>query len=66
MAIAVVFDTRYSGWGHPEHECQMEKDVAAWKTAEPDMEYQIAHALRERGHEIRLVGVAAIARYERS
>ncbi|MEP7227444.1 MAG: D-alanine--D-alanine ligase [Gemmatimonadales bacterium] len=57
MRVAVVFDTPYSGWDHPEHECQMEKDIAAWKTDEPDMEYQIAHALRERRHEIRLVGV---------
>ena len=57
MRVAVVFDTPYSGWDHPEHERQMEKDIAAWKTDEPDMEYQIAHALRERGHEIRLIGV---------
>ena len=57
MRVAVVFDTPYSGWDHPEHECQMEKDIAAWKTDEPDMEYQIAHALCERGHEIRLIGV---------
>jgi hypothetical protein len=57
MRIAVVFDTPYSGWDHPEHECQMEKDIAAWKTDEPDMEYQIGHALRERGHEVRLIGV---------
>jgi D-alanine-D-alanine ligase len=57
MRIAVVFDTPYSGWDHPEHLIQMEKDIAAWKTDEPDMEYQIAHALRERGHEILLIGV---------
>ncbi|HEY5940637.1 MAG TPA: ATP-grasp domain-containing protein [Gemmatimonadales bacterium] len=57
MRIAVVFDTPYSGWEHAEHEIQMEKDIAAWKTDEPDMEYQIAHALRERGHEVHLVGV---------
>ena len=57
MRVAVVFDTPYSGWEHPDHERQMEKEVAAWKTEEPEMEYQIAHALRERGHEIRLLGV---------
>ena len=57
MRIAVVFDTPYSGWEHAEHEIQMEKDIAAWKTDEPDMEYQIAHALRERGHEVHMVGV---------
>jgi D-alanine-D-alanine ligase len=57
MRIAVVFDTPYAGWDHPEHESQMEKDIAAWKTDEPDMEYQIADALRQRGHEIHLIGV---------
>jgi D-alanine-D-alanine ligase len=57
MRVAVVFDTPYSGWDHPDHERQMEKEVAAWKADEPEMEYQIAHALRERGHEVRLLGV---------
>jgi D-alanine-D-alanine ligase len=57
MRVAVVFDTPYAGWDHPEHERQMELEVAAWKTHEPEMEYQIANALRERGHEIRLLGV---------
>jgi D-alanine-D-alanine ligase len=57
MRVAVVFDTPYAGWDHLEHERQMELEVAAWKTHEPEMEYQIANALRERGHEIRLLGV---------
>jgi D-alanine-D-alanine ligase len=57
MRIAVVFDTPYAGWDHPDHERQMEKEVAAWHTDEPEMEYQIGHALRERGHEIRLLGI---------
>ena len=57
MRVAVVFDTLYSGWDHPDHERQMEQEVAAWKVDEPEMEYQIAHALRECGHEIRLLGV---------
>ncbi len=57
MRIAVVFDTPYTGWDHPDHDRQMEKDVAAWGTVEPDMEYQIAHTLRELGHEVRLLGV---------
>ncbi|HEX5576030.1 MAG TPA: hypothetical protein VFX42_09170 [Gemmatimonadales bacterium] len=57
MRIAVVFDTPYSGWDHAEHERQMEKEVAAWQADEPEMEYQIAHALREGGHEVRLLGV---------
>ena len=30
MRIAVVFDTPYAGWHHPEHERQMTREVAAW------------------------------------
>ena len=52
MRIAVVFDTPYAGWHHPDHERQMAKEVAAWNDDEPEMEYQIADALRERGHEV--------------
>ena len=57
MRVAVVFDTPYSGWDHAEHERQMEKEVAAWKVDEPEMEYQVGNALRECGHEVRLLGV---------
>jgi D-alanine-D-alanine ligase len=57
MRVAVVFDTPYSGWDHSDHERQMELEVAGWKADEPEMEYQIAHALQERGHETRLLGV---------
>jgi D-alanine-D-alanine ligase len=57
MRVAVVFDTPYSGWDHSDHERQMHKEVAAWDADEPEMEYQIAHALQECGHEIRLLGV---------
>src|SRR5690349_11850628 len=57
MRIAVVFDTPYCGWDHVQHERQMELEVAAWEADEPEMEYQIAHALRDRGHEVRLLGV---------
>lgn len=57
MRVAVVFDTPYSGWSHLDHERQMESEVAAWKVDEPEMEYQIGHALRERGHQVRLLGV---------
>jgi D-alanine-D-alanine ligase len=57
MRVAVVFDTPYSGWDHADHERQMELEVDAWKVDEPEMEYQIAHVLRERGHQIRLLGV---------
>jgi D-alanine-D-alanine ligase len=57
MRIAVVFDTPYEGWHHPEHERQMAKEVAAWHHDEPEMEYQVADALRERGHDVSLIGV---------
>ena len=57
MRIAVVFDTPYEGWHHSEHERQMATEVAAWKHDEPEMEYQIADALRERGHDVTLIGV---------
>jgi D-alanine-D-alanine ligase len=57
MRVAVVFDTPYAGWEHAEHHAQMEREVAAWKVDEPEMEYQIGHALRERGHEVRLLGI---------
>jgi len=57
VRVAVVFDTPYSGWDHPDHERQMELEVAAWTANEPEMEYQIAHAVRERGHEVHLLGV---------
>ncbi len=57
MRIVVTFDTPYEGWGHPDHERQMATEVAAWKHDEPEMEYQIADALRARGHEVILVGV---------
>jgi D-alanine-D-alanine ligase len=57
MRIAVVFDTPYQSWEHPDHERQMLKEVAVWQDAEPDMEYQVADALRQRGHEVYLVGV---------
>lgn len=57
MRIVVTFDTPYDGWDHPAHERQMATEVAAWKHAEPEMEYQVADALRVKGHEVTLVGV---------
>ncbi|HET7427424.1 MAG TPA: ATP-grasp domain-containing protein [Gemmatimonadales bacterium] len=53
----MTFDTPYDGWEHPDHERQMATEVAAWKHDEPEMEYQIADALRVRGHDVMLVGV---------
>jgi D-alanine-D-alanine ligase len=58
MRVAVVFDTPYSGWDHAAHERQMLHEVALWHLDEPEMEYQVANALRDRGHEIRLLGVS--------
>jgi D-alanine-D-alanine ligase len=63
MRIAVIFDTPYAGWDHPEHERQMEREVGDWSSDEPEMEYQIAHALRERGHDVRLLGVSDDLQY---
>jgi D-alanine-D-alanine ligase len=57
MRVVVTFDTPYEGWEHPDHERQMATEVAAWKHNEPEMEYQIADALRVRGHDVTLVGV---------
>jgi D-alanine-D-alanine ligase len=57
LRIAVVFDTPYGGWSHPDHARQMASEVAAWHDDEPEMEYQVADALRERGHEVFLIGV---------
>jgi D-alanine-D-alanine ligase len=63
MRIAVVFDTPYAGWHHPQHELQMDKEVAAWHDDEPEMEYQVADALRRKGHEVFLVGVSDDLQY---
>lgn len=56
MKIAVVFDTPWANWGPGDHERQMQKEVAAWDRDEPEMEYQVAHALQEHGHTVRLLG----------
>lgn len=57
MRIAVVFDTPWADWSPADHWQQMEKEIAAWNDQEPDMEYQIADALRQLGHEVGLIGV---------
>ncbi len=63
MRIAVVFDTPYADWHHPEHERQMTKEVAAWHDDEPEMEYQVADALQRKGHEVFLIGVGDDLQY---
>jgi D-alanine-D-alanine ligase len=55
--IAVVFDTPYPSWEPADHWQQMEREVAAWKQDEPEMEYQIADALRIKKHDVTLCGV---------
>jgi D-alanine-D-alanine ligase len=56
VKIAVVFDSPYASWGAEDHDRQMRKEVAAWDRDEPEMEYQVAHALLEHGHEVQLLG----------
>ena len=59
LRIAIVFDTPYPAtWGHDEHVKQMDDEFAgSIDVPEPEMEYQVAHALRENGHEIHLIGI---------
>ena len=57
MRVAVVFDTPYEGWTPEQHAVQMAKDLANWKKAEPDMEYQVAQALQKNGHDVLLIGI---------
>lgn len=62
MRVSVVFDTPRVRWTPDDHQQQMEREVAGLEPHEPEMEYQVAGALRERGHEILLVGVHDDAR----
>lgn len=57
MRIAVTFDTPYPNWDPDQHAHQMALEVGAWQQEEPEMEYQVADALIEAGHEILLAGV---------
>ena len=57
MRIAVVFDTPYRGWTPEQHREQMEAELAGKTGKEPELEYQVANALVENGHEVHLVGV---------
>jgi hypothetical protein len=41
----------------------MQCEVGAWESTEPEMKYQIAHALGERGHDVRLLGVGDDLQY---
>jgi D-alanine-D-alanine ligase len=59
LRVAIVFDTPYpAAWGHDEHLKQMDDELAGQiSVPEPEVEYQVAHALRQNGHEIHLVGL---------
>ncbi len=57
MRIAVTFDTPYPNWAPDQHARQMALEVAGWVQDEPEMEYQVADALTEAGHEVLLAGV---------
>lgn len=59
MRIAVVFDTPYKGWTPEDQHRQMTAELADGPNREPEaeMEYQVAGALVENGHEILLVGI---------
>lgn len=60
MRIAVVFDTPYKDWSPAQQAEQMRAAHAAAARDpddEPDMEYQVAQALIDRGHEVLLLGV---------
>ncbi len=58
MRIAVIFDTPYTDSTPTDHETRMNDEIAAWEGSEPEQEYQVAHALRENGHEVVLIGIS--------
>lgn len=58
MRIGVVFDTPYEGWSPVDHSERMEQEIACWQETEPEMEYQVAHALGQNGHDVTLLGVS--------
>jgi D-alanine-D-alanine ligase len=58
MRIAVVFDSPYPRYTPEDHYRQMTEELGSSSEREPDMEYQVAHALEEKGHQILLIGVS--------
>jgi D-alanine-D-alanine ligase len=58
MRIAVVFDSPYPRYTPEDHHRQMTEELGSDAEREPDMEYQVAHALQTRGHEVLLIGVS--------
>jgi D-alanine-D-alanine ligase len=57
LKIAIVFDTPWEGWDHAQHLAQLDKEIANQDEVEPEMEYQVAHALRTQGHDVHLIGL---------
>lgn len=57
MRIAVVFDSPYADWSSDQHAEQLASEHARGDEVEPEMEYQVAQALIDSGHEVLLVGV---------
>jgi D-alanine-D-alanine ligase len=58
MRIAVVFDSPYPRYTPEDHHRQMTEELGSNAEREPDMEYQVAHALQAKGHEVLLIGVS--------
>ena len=57
MRIAVVFDTPHADWTPDQHAAQLVTEVANQRNVEPEMEYQVARALENSGHDVLLLGV---------
>ena len=57
MRVAVVFDTPYSDWTPERHAEELVREWANRKQVEPEMEYQVAKALQNNGHDVILLGV---------
>ncbi len=51
MNVAIVFDSSF-----PAEPAYYDEVMAPSFKSEPDPEYQIAHALRQRGHTVKLLG----------
>jgi D-alanine-D-alanine ligase len=57
VRIAVAFDSPYPRYTPDDHRRQMEQELAAGGPDEPEMEYQVAGALVQNGHEVLVLGV---------
>ncbi len=57
MRISVVFDSELAGWTEADHWYHYDQVIPQWKTEEPAQEYQVAFALREKGHNVSLAPI---------